>query len=171
MAGYDNYSKSNNALIAEAEGEMNATNFAKYLRNNYSFLKGCAAGDIKAANIQPSSWHHTSCKYNATNYYCIENCDERDLARLANAITARKACAKWLKDGRIIVDEWFDVVTEGEEWYSIKVQKRLSETDYFRLYQQFAGRFKLEDISSWASEETKTMYKDAGLLIFEEIEL
>lgn len=170
MAGYNGYSKSNNAVLAEMTGEMTATNFAKFLSRKYGYLKGCTAADIKAAKITESSWHHTSCKYNSTNYYDVELLDDADIARLANYITARKALSKWVKEGRLVVGEWFQVSTQGQDWYRLKIEKTLSPIDYFRLYQQFAGRNELEDLYSFSSAETFKMYNEAGLLTEEEVE-
>lgn len=60
MAGYFGFSKSINAIIAESEGKMTASELAKYL-----------GVDIKSIhdNLSPDEWHHTSCYYNETSYY------------------------------------------------------------------------------------------------------
>lgn len=60
MSGYDGYSKSNNAIRAEDEGKMTATSLAKVLR--------CSSAAVKAI-LSPTEWHHTSNRYNRTNYY------------------------------------------------------------------------------------------------------
>ncbi len=60
MAGYEGYSKSNNALDAESEGKFPASVLAKKL--------GVQSQAIKAL-MRPCEWHHTSSHYNATNYY------------------------------------------------------------------------------------------------------
>lgn len=63
MAGYFEYSKSNNALAAESDGKYPATVLAERL--------GVKASAIRA--ILPSSeWHHTSKHYNITEYYSEE---------------------------------------------------------------------------------------------------
>jgi len=60
MAGYQGFSKSNNAVDAEANNCFPASILAKKLR-------------VKTAAIQavltPSEWHHTSKHFNATDYY------------------------------------------------------------------------------------------------------
>lgn len=73
MAGYLGYSKSMNAVSAEAGGLMTATEFAKWLR---TYIKGVSSKDV-AYILNPVEWHHTSKFYNRTNYY-----DCRDLAQL-----------------------------------------------------------------------------------------
>ena len=60
MAGYDGYSKSNNAFKAEEDGFMTLTNLAKLLK--------CKSNQIKGV-LEPDEWHHTSKFYNKTNYY------------------------------------------------------------------------------------------------------
>ena len=60
MAGYDGYSKSNNAVNAEMNGYMTLTAFAKLLKVKTAQIKGI---------IEPDEWHHTSKMYNKTNYY------------------------------------------------------------------------------------------------------
>jgi hypothetical protein len=66
LTGYHGYSKSNRAIHAEANGKMNATKFAEWLRKlgwagaTGAFVKKC---------VPSCEWHHTSCKYNVTDYY------------------------------------------------------------------------------------------------------
>jgi len=62
---YIGYSKSVRAVQAENDGLMTATDMAKWLRR---YIKGITAFDIKEV-LLPSEWHHTSCRYNCTNYY------------------------------------------------------------------------------------------------------
>lgn len=66
MAGYHNYSKSNNAIDAEENGRMTATQFAKWLRK--LGWKGVTSKFVKDC-ISSSEWHHTSKMYNTTDYY------------------------------------------------------------------------------------------------------
>jgi hypothetical protein len=72
MAGYDNYSKSNNAVAAERDGKMTASKLAKQLR--------CSTSAIKAL-LKPCEWHHASSWFNCTDYY-----DESDLLLAATDI-------------------------------------------------------------------------------------
>ena len=60
MAGYSGYSKSNNALDAEADGLFPASKLK---------LKGVTAVKVREF-FEPWEWHHTSKNYNRTNYYC-----------------------------------------------------------------------------------------------------
>jgi len=66
--GYDwDFGKSNNAIYAEEKGLVNVTNLAKALKINSVFLKDFATAE---------EWHHTSGRFNKTNYYNIENIKE-----------------------------------------------------------------------------------------------
>jgi len=68
MAGYFEYSKSNNALDAEESGRYPATTLGKLL--------GVKPKAIKALLVS-TEWHHTSSHYNKTNYYDAEEAQER----------------------------------------------------------------------------------------------
>lgn len=68
MAGYHNFSKSNNAVEAEESGRFPATVLAKLL--------GVKTGAITAL-MSPSEWHHTSKFYNCTHYFSKEEAEER----------------------------------------------------------------------------------------------
>lgn len=72
MAGYEGFSKSNNAVEAEERGLYPASIAAKKL--------GVSTEAIKAT-LLPSEWHHTSSHYNVTDYYDI-NVDDEEMAAL-----------------------------------------------------------------------------------------
>lgn len=68
MAGYNGYSKSNNAVDAEAEGRYPITHAMQIVRA----LTGCTAKAAKAALLEygdNDEWHHSSKKYNRVAYY------------------------------------------------------------------------------------------------------
>ena len=66
MAGYYNYSKSNNAIAAERNGRYPASHAAKMLGVPVAWVK------LQGTN----EWHHTSARYNVTNYYDLETLQE-----------------------------------------------------------------------------------------------
>jgi hypothetical protein len=68
MAGYCGFSKSNNAVAAEESGRYPATTLGKLL--------GVKPKAIKAL-MTASEWHHTSSRYNKTDYYDAEEAQER----------------------------------------------------------------------------------------------
>jgi hypothetical protein len=60
MSGYCGFSKSNRAIEAEIAGKMTATALARQLK---------VSAKAVARVLNPCEWHHTSCRFNATNYY------------------------------------------------------------------------------------------------------
>ena len=60
MAGYNGFSKSNNAVEAEAAGRKPASALAKAL--------GCKTGAVRDL-LGRSEWHHSSSYYNEVDYY------------------------------------------------------------------------------------------------------
>lgn len=80
MAGYCGFSKSNNAVAAEEDGRFPASTLAKRL--------GVKTGAIKAL-MDSYEWHHTSSRYNKTDYY-----DEQEALEMIDALRAWKQPAK-----------------------------------------------------------------------------
>jgi len=78
MAGYFNYSKSNNAVYAESQGRYPATKCAQ--------VYGFKSAKLVRETMRSTEWHHTSKKYNITDFYDwpghLENCELSDLAGL-----------------------------------------------------------------------------------------
>ena len=68
MAGYFEFSKSNNAVAAEESGRYPATTLGKLL--------GVKPKAIKAL-LTASEWHHTSSHFNKTDYYDAGEAQER----------------------------------------------------------------------------------------------
>lgn len=62
MAGYYNYSKSNNAIAAERNGRYPASRVAKML----------GVPTLWVQRQRSREWHHTSSRYNITDYYDVE---------------------------------------------------------------------------------------------------
>lgn len=69
MAGYDGYSMSNNARAARQHGRVPASVLAKQIGRGAT-----AAGVAKV--LTPCEWHHTSAKYNRTNFYDLDSAAE-----------------------------------------------------------------------------------------------
>ena len=66
MSGYNGFSKSNNAVAAEAEGRFPASVGAKRLGVPVEFVR--AQGT--------SEWHHTSKNYNGTEFFDLDSIRE-----------------------------------------------------------------------------------------------
>lgn len=80
MAEYDGYSMSNNAREAYVNGEMPMSKWTKTAilevieeqGYNADILKKYPANALKSALLKQTSWHHTSAKYNRTDFYSVD---------------------------------------------------------------------------------------------------
>lgn len=89
MAGYKNFSMSNNAAAAYADGLKPKTKFIKddFLSVCYELKDSEKAAVIEKASIKElrnnllsySEWHHTGSYYNKTNFYIINDSLIEDL--------------------------------------------------------------------------------------------
>jgi hypothetical protein len=84
MAGYQNFSLSNNAIEAYKEGQLPKSKAANQIRLAAKLiLQKCdllteerkfdLRGTPKIAFYRYTSYHHTSSKYNATNFYSVQD--------------------------------------------------------------------------------------------------
>lgn len=87
MAGYHNFSMSNNAVFAYANGEKPLSKWTKaaiieaaeeYLKDDENaekkleWLRAGRLDNLKRFALRQSSWHHTSCRYNSTDFYSLD---------------------------------------------------------------------------------------------------
>jgi len=73
MAGYHNYSKSNNAIAAENDGLITLKDALKYIRK---YARNRHITSVEIADMRYDEWHHTSSYYKCTNYYLLETVAE-----------------------------------------------------------------------------------------------
>ena len=77
MAGYYNFSMSNNARTAYANGEKPLSRWTKeeilseLEEETAEKLKPLTARELRKILLYRSSWHHTSSRYNRTSFYSI----------------------------------------------------------------------------------------------------
>ena len=97
MAGYQGWSKSNNAIAAEADGMVTKGKITKtwLTDNGISEKVGFIKWLISVNYIQPTEWHHTSKFFNQTDYFSgegiradLERIDQRDDLEWLRAIYA-----------------------------------------------------------------------------------
>ena len=88
MAGYKGYSMSNNAVAAYESGEKPLSKWTKTdiieaienavreeeltLNCSMSILRKAPVKVLKSACLHKTSWHHTSSRYNKTDFYSID---------------------------------------------------------------------------------------------------
>lgn len=74
MAGYNNYSMSNNAVAAYEAGEMPLSKWSKsellaMCGDQAGKLSRLTVAELRRELLVKSSWHHTSNHYNKTDFY------------------------------------------------------------------------------------------------------
>lgn len=96
MAGYHNYSMSNNAVIAYQNGEKPLSKWTKaeILDRLPDSLKASAkrltVSEAKGLFLRHSSWHHTSSMFNRTDFYTLRDAEEVTAADIEEVIARRK---------------------------------------------------------------------------------
>lgn len=114
MAGYNGYSMSNNAVTAYSNGEKPLskwtrsailTAIAHMIVNEdlpeeiIADIDGMKTAELKRFLV-PSSWHHTSCQYNRTTFYVLD--EERILSHFGY----RDVVCVTREDGTIVYGEY-----------------------------------------------------------------
>ena len=131
MAGYDNYSMSNNAVAAYQTGEKPKSKWNKKdIINDLREQSEDLTVDIKSLEKLPistlreialvkSSWHHTSSHFNRTDFYMVDasRIEEEDLKIEIKEQTEKRVKSHYL--------EWSGTrnhpkATDHEEWGTIK---------------------------------------------------
>ena len=132
MAGYDNYSMSNNAVEAYQTGEKPKSKWTKKdiinelrdqidnLNVDINELEKLPISTLKEIALVKSSWHHTSSRFNRTDFYMVDasRIEEADLKKIEKKeITEKRVKAHYL--------EWSGTrnhpkATDYEEWGTIK---------------------------------------------------
>lgn len=97
MAGYDNFSMSNNARAAYADGEKPLSKWTKTeildaIGDKSEIAKKLTLDELRCELLMRSSWHHTGKMYNCTDFYEIdeEAAEQLTTARVAEIIEQRK---------------------------------------------------------------------------------
>ena len=106
MAGYANYSKSNNAIDAESRNCYPATEIARRLR--------VKTGAVKAL-LEPGEWHHTGLMFRETDYYDLDEAQEN-----IDALRAWKAPVQ-------IIEKFENCTVEYLEWGGTRRRPRATE--------------------------------------------
>jgi hypothetical protein len=142
MAGYNGYSKSNNAVWAEDNNCFPASILARELKVKTNAIK-CL--------VEPSEWHHTSSWFNSTDYYdgsllipLAKNmmpdesyyCDEDDLFEAADLLLKLRAFREpkaigWTDDNCDV--DWI-------EWDGSRKRPKAIEHSEKRCHVEFNGK-------------------------------
>jgi hypothetical protein len=103
MSGYSGYSKSWGAVYAESDGKLPMTHAIKAVVENV----GCTRKQARSALERegPSEWHHTSKKYNRTDYYDIASAGDRVQSMADNVAIAEHCGPDWHEEISAAISE------------------------------------------------------------------
>ena len=126
--GYHDYSKSNRALEAERDDRYPLTKAAQILAKKLNWSTAKAKAFL--LSVGTSEWHHTSCKYNATNYYDVSdeylNEIKDKIENFKYTPEKRKESKLWFKCWNINGDDvrkWDWKITNKESNHCYKVKE------------------------------------------------
>jgi len=138
MSGYLNYSLSNNAVNAYSNGKFPKSEFRKRFGFDPSKL------------ALPSEWHHTSCKYNRTDFYdsesILESLGEHSYKELINIFNLKrhpKWFATWQEYRRFYLSER---LKDNFLWKRLSHRTYDEKLNIFRMYQKML-HFKCQNMN------------------------
>jgi len=138
--GYINYSYSEGAADARANGEFPATDLARELkkrfRGRHPLIPKITARDIRQA-LTPSAWHHTSARYNETDFFSAR-LDADDWRELFSAIRERLAEPEpvWKPCSSAVIKMW-----GGSRRHPTCVEQTISPVAYLRVGDWYTFKF------------------------------
>lgn len=128
MAGYDGYSKSNNAVDAENHDRFPLTKAIKIVAAKTGITQKESRKVLKG--IGTTEYHHTSKYYNCTDYYDIASAENViDLARKLNLEINDSFIATFLANGLQDVDEPFEYLKNPPDEYSATIPEFVNDVN------------------------------------------
>jgi len=148
MAGYEGYSKSNNAVCAELCGRYPASVLARNLKVSTAAVKSV---------LDPCEWHHSSSWYNSVDYYDgalliplshnqmpdpADYYDEEELFEAAETLLALKQEHKDIRKREKTIAGWSDddCTVEWIEWSGSRRRPRATERSEEHCRVEFNGK-------------------------------
>lgn len=131
MAGYHNYSMSNNAVIAYQNGEKPLSKWTKadIINSLPERLKDPAkrltVGEARSFFLRVSSWHHTSSMYNRTYFYQIRDTGSISAEDIEKIVASRKPQADKPKAIKALV--------KYGEWVGTRKHPKLIEKESYAI--------------------------------------
>ena len=149
--GYDGYSMSNNARSAYENGEMPISKWSKSeiiraiseIDNKYSEkLKKVPLSRLRAHFLEYTSWHHTSSKYNRTNFYTISENAVNELSdQLVDELSKKENNEKSEKPSWMSDDEWAYTQIQAENFSQMeKLRENLKDYEADVKITEFKGK-------------------------------
>lgn len=182
MAGYDNYSMSNNARAAYANGERPLSRWTKedilraLDRETSEKLKGLTVKDLRRICLRRSSWHHTSSRYNRTDFYAIdfERAEAITAEEVEQLIADRKEAGREAKE-EAMLPAYITAFVRYTEWEGTRAHpKPINKEDvvYYRSGDKMiacsnsnVAKKRLSSLDIIYKIEQKTKYAKAEVLI------
>lgn len=149
--GYDGYSMSNNARSAYENGEMPISKWSKSeiiraiseIDNKYSEkLKKVPLSRLRAHFLEYTSWHHTSSKYNRTNFYTISENAVNELSdQLVDELSKKENNENSEKPSWMSDDEWAYTQIQAENFSQMeKLRENLKDYEADVKITEFKGK-------------------------------
>lgn len=182
MAGYYNYSMSNNARAAYANGERPLSRWTKedILRaldkETSEKLKALTVKDLRRICLRRSSWHHTSSRYNKTDFYTIdiERAEEITAEEVEQLVADRKEARREAKEKKPL-PAYITALVQYTEWEGTRAHpKPVNKEDivYYRSGDKMitcpnsnAAKKRLSSLDIIYKIEQKTKYAKAEVLL------
>jgi hypothetical protein len=131
MAGYNGYAMSNNAVSAYENGEKPISKWTKAemlyeLKDAnaeiYEAAKKLTAAEMRFLFLKWSSWHHTSSRYNRTEFYMFNYSDAEKVTneQIATIIANREPKQPKEKIKTITAEITYDVWTKSGRYFNKK---------------------------------------------------
>jgi len=125
MAGYSGYSMSNNAISAYENGEKPISKWTKadilYELKKVNpeiveLAKKLTVSELKSRLIKRTSWHHTSSKFNQTDFYSFDEIEAESFTaeRINKIIACREPKTEKAEPEFITAEISFDVWTKNK---------------------------------------------------------
>lgn len=129
MAGYDGYSMSNRARQAYSEGKLPASKMVAHLKKRYPrSFRGLTAAIFREVVGRGDEWHHTSAKYNQTEFYSMQSVYDCR-AELKKALYSKLSAAQLLKKLQKAGKKY--LIAEGRVWVPADQLLRSPDTQSF----------------------------------------
>lgn len=138
MAGYYNYSMSNNAVCAYENGEMPLSKWTKAAileacGDKAEMLKPLTVAELRAELLIYSGWHHTSNHYNRTEFYTIneERLEEMTGEDVTAIINRRQPKQKAIKAEKKTVEAEVTFTVWVGQYRNYRLPKTITEVVKF----------------------------------------
>ncbi len=141
MAGYHNYSMSNNAVQAYSDGEKPLTKWTKselldcLSSEQQEFCRRLTLQELRQELLEYAGWHHTSNYYNKTRFYAISEEAVQELTedKVATIIECRATREK-KSTCEPVVEMYITALVRYDEWEGSRKHPKLVHKEDIVFY-------------------------------------